>query len=118
MLKINKKSIISIIIISIFVFLALGSSDSDDNSSSGPDKLDAKIMAQQFLEERLKAPSTADYPWVETDKVVTELSNDKYRYQSYVDAENSFGAKVRTNFEIVVQYVGDDKWKLISIDTW
>ena len=117
MLKLKKKNIISIIIVLIFVFLAFGSSDGDNNSS-GPDKIGAKVMAQQFLEDRLKSPATADYPWAKTDDTVTELSDNKYRYRSYVDSENSFGANVRTNFEIVVQYVGDDKWKLISIDTW
>ena len=118
MLKLKKKNIISIIIVLIFVFLAFGSSDSDNNDSSGPDKIGAKVMAQQFLEDRLKSPATADYPWAKTDDTVTELSDNKYKYRSYVDSENSFGANVRTNFEIVVQYAGDDKWRLISIDTW
>jgi hypothetical protein len=35
-----------------------------------------------------------------------------------VDAENSFGAKIRTHFEIVVKHIGDDKWELISLNTW
>lgn len=112
-----KLNIFSIIILAIFVFLAVGSTEESD-SNSGPDKVEAMTMAQSFLEERLKAPSTADYPWVTSDEVVSRLADNKFRYRSYVDAENSFGAKVRTHFDIVVQYVGEDKWRLISIDTW
>ncbi|MFW6016947.1 MAG: hypothetical protein ACOCRK_10960 [bacterium] len=112
-----KLNIISIIVLIIFVFLAVGSTD-DNDSNSSPNKIEAMTMAQTFLEDRLKAPATADYPWESSDDVVTELADDKFRYRSYVDAENSFGAKVRTQFDIVVQYVGDDKWRLVSIDTW
>ncbi|MTI60240.1 MAG: hypothetical protein FH762_09740 [Firmicutes bacterium] len=112
-------NIFSVLILILFVLLATGSS-SEDDATNGPDKHGARVMAQLFLEDNLKAPSTADYPfWSEDiDEVVTELGNNKYRFRSYVDSENSFGAKVRTNFNIVVQYIGDDEWHLISMDTW
>lgn len=113
-----KLNITSLIILMVFVVLAIGSTSGNSDKVSGPNKINAKVMAESFLEERLKAPSTAVYPWVSVDDVVTELADNKYRYRSYVDAENSFGAKVRTYFEIVVQYVGDDKWRLISLYTW
>ena len=63
---------------------------------------EAKICAQNKIESMLKAPSTANFPWFEWR--TTPLGNNKYRVSSYVDAENSFGAKIRTYFacEVIV----------------
>jgi Flp pilus assembly protein TadB len=103
----------------IFIFILFSGNDNDtSNEPSGPTKVEAMVMGQQFLEDRLKAPSTADYPWESYNSVVENLGGNKFRYKSYVDSENSFGAKIRTNFDIVVKYVGEDNWSLISIDTW
>ena len=91
-------------------------------SSDSSDKIDAWVMAQHFVEQQLKAPGTADYGGVwdgdyqSSDDVVTELGDDKFRVSAWVDAENSFGAKIRTYFVCELEYVGDDNWRCTKLD--
>jgi len=93
-----------------------GNSDSDssrprpEHSASG-----AYVMCQDFVEKRLRAPSTADFPWGYSD-YVTDLGGGKYRVRAYVDAENAFGGTVRNSFDCTVKYIGNDKWRLETLD--
>lgn len=54
-----------------------------------------QILTQDSVESILKSPKSADFPWA-------DWSYGKNRFyiavQSYVDAENSFGAEIRSNF--------------------
>jgi hypothetical protein len=69
-------------------------------------------MAQKFVREKLKSPSTAKFP---EDPKVTQTEMCKYDAVGSVDATNAFGGVVRTNFFASVGYVGDDKWRSLSI---
>jgi len=73
------------------------------------DKLGAWVAAQQFVLDRLKAPRTAKWPWASTDELVTYLGNREYLINAYVDAQNSFGALIRTYFTCRVRDDGD-RW--------
>ncbi len=79
------------------------------------DKLDAFTMAQDFIESRLKCPRTAKWPWISYKKVTVHLGNGRYQISSYLDAQNSFGALVRTHFICVVQHTGGSDWRLINL---
>jgi hypothetical protein len=81
---------------------------------SGPDEISAYVMCQDFVEDRLKAPSTADFPQL-SDWTATKTGPDQWRIRSYVDAENSFGAAIRSRFVCEVRYVGNDRWRLIDL---
>lgn len=118
--KKNKLNLITVLILILFLFLAVGSSSKSENKISEPTKTTAAYMAKEYLEQRLTAPLTADYPfWSEDiDKAVTELDNNKFGYRSYVKSENAFGVEMRTDFYIVVKYIGNENWRLVSIDTW
>lgn len=62
---------------------------------------DAWVCAQNIVKEELKSPSTADfcsYP----DASITNMGNDRYMVEGYVDAENSFGAEIRTDFTVTL----------------
>ncbi len=74
-------------------------------------------MCEEFVKDNLKAPATASFPWYDSS-FVQNLGDGAYKVSAYVDAENSFGAKLRTDFVCVVKYVGNDKWHLedLSID--
>lgn len=74
-----------------------------------PTKIDASIMAEEFVKQALKAPSTADFPWYNSDRVKS-MGNNKYVVHSYVDAENSYGAKLRTWYICELRYIGNGKW--------
>ena len=57
----------------------------------------AKYYAQEIVEQNLKAPSTAEFPWY--DEMTAKNSyGDVWTVTGYVDAENSFGAMIRQNF--------------------
>ena len=78
-------------------------------------------MAQQFVKEKLKAPGSADFGGVfgdyqDPDQVVTKLGGDKFRVRAWVDAQNAFGAQVRTRFVCELEYVGNDRWRLTNLE--
>lgn len=69
---------------------------------------EAQVCAQNKIESMLKAPSNAKFPWFEWR--TTPLGNNKYRVSSYVDAENSFGAKIRTYFTCEVRVIDPENF--------
>lgn len=61
-------------------------------------KTDAWVLAKYSVEQKLKSPSSAKFP---SKSKATILENeDGCTVVSYVDAENSFGAKVRSKFVV------------------
>jgi ribosomal protein S27AE len=79
-----------------------------------PSKLDAWVSCQEFVEKRLKAPSSADFPFFDKN-FVTDLGGGAFHVQAYVDAQNSFGAKLRSDFTCDVHDTGDT-WYLDAVD--
>ena len=76
-------------------------------------KIRVYSACQQFVTQRLKAPSTADFPSFD-DKSVTTGAN-VFTVDSYVDAQNAFGAKIRTRISCNVLSDDGDNWKLTSL---
>ena len=65
-------------------------------------------MAQEEILSQLKSPSSAQFGSAapaSSDVRVTRY-NDEYYVESWVDAENSFGATIRTNFEVTLRKNG------------
>lgn len=52
----------------------------------------AVTAAQSLVEEKLKSPSTAEFP---LEGYTVERSNNNWRVSGYVDAQNGFGATIR-----------------------
>jgi hypothetical protein len=77
------------------------------------DASDACWMAQEFVSEELKAPSTAKFaPCREPETVVTQI-NRLWRVNSWVDAENGFGATLRNRYTAdLIYYPSTDTWTL------
>jgi hypothetical protein len=88
--------------------------DTDPVDTDG-DTIGAYVVCQQFVEEELRAPATAEFggPYSE---VTEDLGSGRYRVTTYVDAENAFGAMIRTDFECVVSHVSGDQYRLESLD--
>lgn len=80
------------------------------NCATHDDAAGAYVMAKDLVTRQLKAPSTADFPWSYSDRV-TRLGGCKYAVVGYVDAQNGFGAMIRTTFLADVEYRP-------SSDTW
>lgn len=95
--------------------VAVVASPSEDRSSSveDDDVHGAWAYAQQFVKQDLKAPSTAEFPFGGY-RHVQPLGDGRYRVTSYVDAQNSFGAALRTHFEAVLRRA-PDRWELESL---
>ncbi|MGA7241417.1 MAG: hypothetical protein WBY44_37385 [Bryobacteraceae bacterium] len=56
---------------------------------------------QREVEARLKAPATADFPscaWTAASHV-TYAGDGRYNFSSWVDAQNGFGANIRTYYD-------------------
>ena len=99
-----------------FIFVAILTSGGSSSNPSSPahDKAMAWVMAQSFIEQRLKAPSTAKWPWGYDDKVL-DLGGGRYKVKGYVDSENGFRAMIRTRFTLDMQYTPQG-WNIRLID--
>lgn len=120
--------LLSLCVLLLLTGLAFGSSESSGPPSrrSGsapteePDKIEAWVMAQQFVRNNMKSPGSADFGsafggYQDPDRVVTEASAGKFRVRAWVDAENSFGAKIRTHFICELEHTGNGQWRLIDL---
>lgn len=73
-------------------------------------KVNALILSRRFVESALKAPSTAKFPAIWDEGVFIIRAGDKYSVSAYVDAQNSFGAMLRTDYYCEMTYTGPDGW--------
>lgn len=91
--------------------------DAKFSNVASVDDFDACWMAQKFVKDQLKAPSTAKFaPCREPDSVMTG-NGRVWKVDSWVDAQNGFGAQLRTDFTAKVVYDPDtEKWRLTSLD--
>lgn len=98
----------------VCVFLCAGpcTPSSSKPKPIGGDEIGAKVMAQQFVEERLKAPSTAKFPWGGS---TAAKEAGRWRVRGSVDSQNSFGAMIRSNYECVLENTSGDNWRCHSL---
>ena len=82
------------------------------------DAVSALTMAEHFVKENLKSPSSAKFPWCSQKLIDSIITVNSYTWivNSYVDSQNSFGAMLRTQYRAKVMYLGDNKWKLLALD--
>lgn len=64
---------------------------------------DAAIVAQFFIKEKLKAPSTASFASNSESNVIV-AGECEFIIRSYLDAQNSFGAKLRSDYYVNLKY--------------
>ena len=76
------------------------------------DRTMAFVMSQTFVERELKAPASASFPNIRADGVTVEEHGDcQFTVSAYVDAENSFGAKLRSPYSMDLRFSpSDQKW--------
>ena len=66
------------------------------------------------IKEKLKSPRSAKFPGF--DSRFVKKNGTTYSIDSYVDAQNSFGALIRKNFRATVREIKEDSWILISFE--
>jgi hypothetical protein len=69
------------------------------------------------VRRRLKSPSSASFPWSFDEYSVTDLGLGHWRVSGYVDAQNGFGATIRTRWSVEMQDEGAS-WKLIDANIY
>ncbi len=77
------------------------------------EKAMALVMAQGFVQKKLRAPATADFP-ASLDGVLM-LECGHWRVDSYVDAQNGFGALIRTSYRAEMRKNDAETWELILL---
>jgi len=89
------------------------------------DDIGAFVIAQRFVTERLRSPSTADFPsihdaGVSSTPTVSSSGQCAFNVRLYVDAQNGFGGTVRQNFtvEVAPQMPDGDSWQLLNIQNY
>jgi hypothetical protein len=81
-----------------------------DSGTSRGDEVGARKACEEFVGRRLKAPSTAEFSGTTvTGGPVT------FTVAGSVDAENSFGAKIRNSYICKVSDAAGDSWSLVSL---
>jgi len=116
--------VLVVAVVGFFAMTSDGDDDSDDEPSGEEERdqedLDfgAFDVCTQFVKERLKAPATASFRnYFEDDGEVqvSGVGDGPYTVISSVDAENGFGANIRTGFVCEVRHTGDGNWRLVNL---
>ena len=118
----NKSNLPGLLLILGFVwFLTLIFGGGDDSSfekrapSASSMRIEAFVKSQSYVKSYLKSPASADFPVVgDSHTVITGAGN--YLTNSYVDAQNGFGAMTRTRYYCELEYNEENhNWKLLSL---
>ena len=97
------------------VLLAMMCSGGDGGRELEHDGDWAAIMCQRFVRNRLKAPSTAKFQ-PSRNATSRKTGDARYVVTSYVDAQNSFGATLRSTWMCDIEYTGGQNWSLRDLE--
>lgn len=73
-----------------------------ENTLTRNEKNDLILKCQNSINNILKSPSTAKYPW-DYNEWKMKKEKGEITIQSYVDAQNSFGATIRSQFQFIIK---------------
>lgn len=96
-------------------FLIIGGLiDSANPKPVGASQNSAAAVCQEFIKPRLKSPTSAKFPH-ELQRS-THMGEDVYHVAGAVDAQNTYGANLRTPYECAVRRADDGKWHLLDLN--
>ena len=78
-------------------------------------KIDAWVFTQYLVEQYLKSPKSAKFPFGGAQNHVEETVPGIYIIRSYVDAKNAFGAEIRQHFFCKLQRKSDGKFEVLQL---
>lgn len=111
-------AVIFFIIIGFYAYAEIKDLSPDSPKKVGSPE-GAFFISQQYVKDKLRSPSSAEFPSLHDNAIsIVKLGNKKYKVRAYVDAQNTFGAKIRNRYECIVVYAGDDRWNLESVDVY
>jgi hypothetical protein len=91
---------------------ALLSQAGSDEPSADDLRFDARRVCHDFIDKRLKSPASSDFE--ETSDMDVTSVGDTYTVRGKVDAQNGFGAMIRSDYTCTVRSIGD-RWVLQEI---
>jgi hypothetical protein len=114
--KNTKRFVALISILALLVVISLSTTErtSPPEDPTVSQTFGAMESCQRFVLERLKAPSNAKFEDALSEKVVTPVGGGEYVVKSFVDAQNSFGATLRSRYTCSVKDEGNS-WSLRSL---
>ncbi len=87
------------------------------NPQAGGQETTAFVMCQNPVETQLRAPSTAEFPYITAPGVsAVHLGDGVYRVHGFVDAQNGFGAMLRTSWTCEIAENADQTWSLRNLE--
>lgn len=83
--------------------------------------IQAAIICSNFVEQSLKSPSSAEFPFGRAAGWARQMPDQNYLIRSYVDSQNGFGAMIRTWYVCGIQYAGGEplrpsSWNLTKLE--
>lgn len=99
----------------VIIFVLIMYYSSQPEKVHKPDNIEVYVMAESTVKQKLKAPRTAKFCGYTQSKIIN-YEPKKYTVLGCVDAQNSFGAMVRNNFEVSLEWRGNDQWRVINVD--
>lgn len=97
---------------------SFGSSSSEKWEKETNDKylVTCWVLAKDAVKNKLKSPSSAKFPFsYGSNGVSIQSSGNNYKVTAYVEAENSFGVKLKTNFVVYLTRSGTGKNAKFSV---
>lgn len=102
----------------LFGYVASNGTSVFARTAASVDDFDACYMAQKFMRDALKAPSTATFAPCRAPESVVTQTNRIWHVRSWVDAQNGFGAMLRNHFTAdLIYYPATDTWTLVNLTT-
>ena len=104
----------------IFVLNSFGGEDGSESETYNASCEDAYVVATSYVEQRLKSPSSAEFPY-DSSISCSRKGGGIFQIDSYVNANNSFGTQIRTDWQAKLKYSDGDpmspiNWNLKNID--
>lgn len=108
---------LGIAFIAIFSLVRCNSGKGGDSTSVDESSM-AHIQCKEFVRDQLKAPSSADFAFL--DYSASNLGGNQFVIRSTVEAQNSFGVKLKNNYVCSVKWNGLNSsyirnWELLSL---
>lgn len=86
-----------------------------DDRNIGSKKSSYYVIAEEIIKNNLKSPSTANFPSLWSDEIKMQRNGDMVVVQGYVDAQNSFGTTIRSQWLVEFRVIDLDNYSYETI---
>ena len=95
--------LVAFIAIVVMVVVVVWAGANSEEYAEDTARTSARSHAQTFVKRHLKAPATAEFPWGMDEYSIVSLGDGRWKVSSYVDAQNGFGAMVRSQWDVTLR---------------